>query len=424
VVSAFSVDVIDVLLGRGDGSFGSAKASPSGVGPTRIAVGDFNEDGNLDLSVVGLQFYPFETAVLLLLGRGDGTFGIPTQLLEEFWIASIVAGDFNGDGILDLCMSNRLGYASLILGNGDGNFGAATSYETGYDSFDLVVGDFDSDRRLDIAVANQGSSDVTVLINHGPFPNRPPSADAAAVSSAECQSSIGADVTLDGSASTDPDSSTGTNDDIVLFEWFEGFQTSDQVLLATGEKPTVRLSLGVHHVTLRVTDFVGATDTDDVVITVVDSTPPAVVASVSPSILWPPNQKLSDVRTIVSANDMCGRSSVILSSILIDDSVGPTGPDDATEDIKEAEYGTFDTAFQLRAVANPSGSGRRYVITYRAVDESGNASTTTLEVLVPRNLGRLPSASSSRRTAGQSKVLGDRLQRALDPEKLQLARQR
>ena len=83
----------------------------------------------------------------------------------------------------------------------------------------------------------------------------------------------GAVVTLDGSTSTDPDSTPGTNDDIVSFEWYEGV-----VFLGSGKILNHQFALGVHTVTLRVTDSRGQSQEDTAVITVRDSTPPTVEA--------------------------------------------------------------------------------------------------------------------------------------------------
>ena len=93
-----------------------------------------------------------------------------------------------------------------------------------------------------------------------------PTADAGPDLVFECTSPVGASVSLDGLASSDPNSSPGTNDDIILFEWFEDFGLPTESLLGTEEILTVTLPLGIHLVTLRVTDSFGETDTDEVVI--------------------------------------------------------------------------------------------------------------------------------------------------------------
>ena len=72
-------------------------------------------------------------------------------------------------------------------------------------------------------------------------------------------------VTLDGSASFDPD---GT---IVSYEWSENGQ-----IIATGVNPTISLAAGTHTITLKVTDDLGATDTDTMVVTIVTPNQPPV----------------------------------------------------------------------------------------------------------------------------------------------------
>ena len=86
--------------------------------------------------------------------------------------------------------------------------------------------------------------------------------------------SAGAGVELDGSASSDPDSSPGTNDDITHFEWYRDLGTSNQTLLGSGVFLHVTLPLGTSLVTLRVTDAEGNEATSTVTIAVEDATPP------------------------------------------------------------------------------------------------------------------------------------------------------
>jgi hypothetical protein len=96
-----------------------------------------------------------------------------------------------------------------------------------------------------------------------PGENQPPTADAGPDQTVEATSSAGADVTLAGSGS-DPDG------DPLSFSWSGPFGT------ATGSGPTVTLLLGSHTLTLTVDDGNGGSDSDDVMITVVDTTLPAL----------------------------------------------------------------------------------------------------------------------------------------------------
>ena len=105
-----------------------------GNNPDGIVAGDFNGDGRLDLAVANQGQILFNAgSVSLLLGRGDGTFATPvTDNLNENPMA-IVSGDFNGDGHLDLAFTDQDYYAggieltystSTLLGHGDGTFAA------------------------------------------------------------------------------------------------------------------------------------------------------------------------------------------------------------------------------------------------------------------------------------------------------------
>lgn len=119
------------------------------------------------------------------------------------------------------------------------------------------------------------SAPTGVDIADGPagFPvNFPPIANAGPDQTAACTGGGAATVTLDGSGSINPD---GLFSDIVDFEWREGL-----TVLAAGASPTANVSLAVgpHTITLTVTDTLGASGNDNVVITVEDTTPPLITA--------------------------------------------------------------------------------------------------------------------------------------------------
>ena len=98
---------------------------PLGTEPTAIVAGDFNGDGHLDLAVANEDFSGSGT-ISVLLGNGDGTFQPEVIYAVGSDPDAIVAGDFNGDGHLDLAVANENtsgpGTVSVLLGNGDGTF--------------------------------------------------------------------------------------------------------------------------------------------------------------------------------------------------------------------------------------------------------------------------------------------------------------
>jgi HYR domain-containing protein len=118
------------------------------------------------------------------------------------------------------------------------------------------------------AIYGNGARYVPLPINHLPV------ADAGQDARFECTSRAGAEVHLDGSRSTDLDSSPGTNDGIVSFVWIEGVGSPLEKFLGLGQDVAVSLSLGVHFITLRVTDSAGAVATDLKIVQVIDTTPP------------------------------------------------------------------------------------------------------------------------------------------------------
>ncbi|MCA9796398.1 MAG: VCBS repeat-containing protein, partial [Candidatus Eremiobacteraeota bacterium] len=136
----------------------------TGNGPTSVARADFDGDGNLDLAVSNSTSHNLS----VLLGDGTGGFGAPTNFAVGTNPVEVAVGDFNGDLKLDLVTANlNSDNVSILLGDGSGGFGAATHFSTGFNPAGLVVGDFNGDLDLDVATANNGSTTVSVLLGDG-----------------------------------------------------------------------------------------------------------------------------------------------------------------------------------------------------------------------------------------------------------------
>jgi hypothetical protein len=156
---------VTVSLGNGDGTFTMASGSPLAVGNSLSAIvaADFNGDGKLDVAVTDSG----GNAVMILLGNGDGTFGSPVTFPVGTQPNAIVAGDFNNDGKLDLAVANFAdGTVTLLLGNGDGTFteAAGSPYAVGQGPYQIVAADFNGDGKLDLALANLTDGTVSILL--------------------------------------------------------------------------------------------------------------------------------------------------------------------------------------------------------------------------------------------------------------------
>ncbi|MBV9886105.1 MAG: VCBS repeat-containing protein [Acidobacteria bacterium] len=151
-----------VLLGNGDGTFGTANTITSRAG--YISTGDLNKDGVVDLVVAefGSVSQGEGGYVDVFLGKGDGTFSLKASYLGNLTGSERpFVGDINHDGNADVLEGGL-----FLFGNGDGTLkGNAASFETLIDASPLLA-DFNQDGKLDFAYGTNGSP-ATVQIALG-----------------------------------------------------------------------------------------------------------------------------------------------------------------------------------------------------------------------------------------------------------------
>src|SRR5262249_24553441 len=156
------------LFGNGDGTFQSPRGYDVGGYSYGSATGDFNGDGNLDLAAADTGGH----SIRILLGNGDGTFQSCGDYPIVGFPVKIVAADFNGDNKLDLAIAVQdpdANVVSILLGNGDGTFQSNRDYGlTGF-PFEIVTGDFDGDGKLDLAVTEENFEEafLSILLGNG-----------------------------------------------------------------------------------------------------------------------------------------------------------------------------------------------------------------------------------------------------------------
>ena len=169
---------VQILLGNGDGTFQSAmNYTVTGIAVFVLA-GDFNGDGISDLAVLSSSSSQKPQTISILLGNKDGTLqpgATYTLPLSESWLA---AGDFNGDGKLDLVV-NALGAIQglyLMLGNGDGTFQAPVNTGSSVGGFQFLANDFNGDGKLDLALFDYAN--IYILLGNGNGTFQPPITNA------------------------------------------------------------------------------------------------------------------------------------------------------------------------------------------------------------------------------------------------------
>lgn len=165
--------------GVGDGTFDSPATRTSLHFPRALALGDFNEDGITDVAVVGDAGGSNYANFGIHLGQGssgtgNGTFAaVSSSATLGGTLRSVIARDFNEDGILDLAYAiNDSSKVAVRLGNGssgvgDGTFGSIVRYAVGTNPVKIATADFNEDGVTDLAVANQGSDNVSILLGNG-----------------------------------------------------------------------------------------------------------------------------------------------------------------------------------------------------------------------------------------------------------------
>lgn len=172
IATCTDANTVIILLGNGRNGFTPAPNSPINVAAHIIAAGDVNNDRNIDLALTHHDSF----GVVILLGTGDGKFaaapGSPFIAHQgtKAHNHGLALNDFNSDGNLDITTSNQDDNSvSVLLGNGRGSFApaAGSPFAVGRAPYPHAVGDVNKDGNLDIVTPNVGSNNVSVLLGNG-----------------------------------------------------------------------------------------------------------------------------------------------------------------------------------------------------------------------------------------------------------------
>jgi hypothetical protein len=199
----------NVILGNGDGTFQQPESHLAGVAIWNMVASDFNGDGRSDLAAVD-----FEEEVTITLAGDGGSFEQPTLYPVGDGPVSVMATDVNGDGRPDVVVGT-IGYAdsglSVLLGSGDGSLQAARSNQVGSYPTSVVDGDFNGDGRIDLVTANEASNDISIALGNGDGTFQPAATDAVG----NLSSVVSGDFNHDGRLDLAAESMTGNI--VVLF---------------------------------------------------------------------------------------------------------------------------------------------------------------------------------------------------------------
>jgi hypothetical protein len=157
---------LSILLGNGDGTV-QQPFTPLGGYDASFVVGDFNGDGKPDIATSNLPQLSAGPSISVLTGEGDGTFNAAQTTSVGEAANALAAGDFRGNGKLDLVLASNLGSntVTVLPGNGNATFAVAPTVPVGVLPSDLTTGDFNGDGKPDLAAVGPGG--VAILLGNG-----------------------------------------------------------------------------------------------------------------------------------------------------------------------------------------------------------------------------------------------------------------
>jgi FG-GAP-like repeat/IPT/TIG domain len=376
---------VDILLGDGEGNFTLASSTGTGASmPFSIAVGDFNRDGKLDVAVANYGG-PF-SVVSILLGDGTGNLSLVSRPVTGSYPVALAVGDFNDDGKLDLavaCADVSSNTVSILLGDGTGNFSQASSPGTSPEPRAIAAGNFNEDRELDLAVATMGDNlnGTSILLGDGTGNFTSSTLPEVASGYSIAAGDLNGDGKLDLAVANIFTSTVS----ILLGDGTGNFSLAS--MPATGISPT-SVAMGDFNgdgrLDLAVADWNDNTgNTLSILLnnTAVCTVPPVITVSAIPTSLWPPKGEMVPVTVTGTITDT--GCTVTAAAYAVTDEYGevqPTGP------VTLGLGGTYSfTALLQASRLGADLDGRLYTITVSASNNADTTGSQAAVVIVPHD---------------------------------------
>jgi trimeric autotransporter adhesin len=143
-----------VLPGDGKGNLGAPITSSINLGPTMVVAADMNNDQKLDAVMIGLGTDE-NPKVSVLINQGNGKFAAEQDYTLGAAAGSLAVGDFNGDGFMDVAVSEGSAGVFVLLGQSNGTLGTAKQIDPS-NAVDVVAGSLTADGRTDLIVVDGG----------------------------------------------------------------------------------------------------------------------------------------------------------------------------------------------------------------------------------------------------------------------------
>jgi hypothetical protein len=159
---------VTILLGDGNGNF-STHLFDAGNTPFGVATGDLNGDGNIDLAVVNAPTISGgktgKDGLTILLGDGNGNFSILHGSPFETGLGPtrVAVGDLNNDGVNDIAVSNyKSDFVSVYYMSKNG-VQSSIQLPIGKHSDGIAIFDIDGDGKKDIIATSPDDNNVVIF---------------------------------------------------------------------------------------------------------------------------------------------------------------------------------------------------------------------------------------------------------------------